>query len=169
MTVLLPHQESPAALLAAHYRAQWEAGGQEMAEINPALAVEAIAFTRYAGDWLGVVIAPWFVRLFLLPGGGSLWGEIPLGQSRYLSLPSETMRFMADEAPEIGCFQFSTLLETTSLLADMAAARQLAERVMQPFGYQPAVPVMPVSAEPPAPAPAAVSRRGFFRRLAGKA
>lgn len=167
MTVLLPHQESPAALLAAHYRAQWEAGGQEMAEINPALAVEAVAFTRYAGDWLGVVIAPWFVRLFLLPGGGGLWGEIPPGQSRYLSLSSETLRFVADEAPEIGSFQYCTLLEATSPLADMAAARQLAERVMQPFGYRPAAPIKPVSGEPPVPA--AVSRRGFLRRLAGKA
>lgn len=158
----LPH-DHPAARLAAHFQSLWEQGGQDMAEINPALAVEAVGFVRYEGDWLGVVITPWFIRLFLLPGGGSLWGEIPVGQSRYISLPAETMQFVADEALAIGPFQYSTLLEPTSLLADMAVARQMASRVMQPFGYQP-----PAPPAVEAPAPAGVSRRGFFRRLAGK-
>jgi [NiFe] hydrogenase assembly HybE family chaperone len=160
------HHDNPAALLAAYYESLWQAGGQDMAEINPALAVEAVGFTRYEGDWLGVVITPWFLRLFLLPGGGSLWGEIPLGQSRYISLPGETMQFVADAAPSLGAFQYSTLLEPTSLVADMSAARQMAIRVMQPFGYLPPDPVLPAYREEPAAA--GVSRRGFFRRLAGK-
>jgi len=158
--------DNPEARLAEHFQSLWEAGGQDMAEINPALAVEALGFTRYQGDWLGVVITPWFLRLFLLPGGGSLWGEIPPGQSRYISLPQETMQFIADEAPGIGPFQYSTLLEPTSLMGDMGVARQLAIRAMQPFGYQPPAPAAPPDVEPPAPA--GVSRRGFFRRLAGK-
>ncbi|MFZ2266407.1 MAG: [NiFe]-hydrogenase assembly chaperone HybE [Azonexus sp.] len=161
----LPH-DNPAPRLAAHYQSLWEAGGQDMAEINPRLAVEAVGFTRHEGDWLGVVITPWFLRLFLLPGGGSLWGEIPVGQSRYLSLPTETMQFVADQAAELGAFQYCTLIEPTSLISDMAAARQMAERVMQPFGYLP--PAAPISVSPEPPAPAGVSRRGFFRRLAGK-
>lgn len=155
--------DNPAARLAAHYQSLWEAGGQDMAEINPALAVEALGFTRYQGDWLGVVITPWFLRLFLLPGGGSLWGDIPPGQSRYISLPAETMQFVADEAPAIGPFQYSTLLEPTSLIADMAVARQMAWRAMHAFTGQP--PAASPDVEPP---PAGVSRRGFFRRLAGK-
>lgn len=161
----LPHN-NPDIRLAAHYQSLWEAGGQDMAGINPALAVEAVGFTRYEGDWLGVVIAPWFLRLFLLPGGGKLWGEIPVGQSRYINLPGETMQFVADHDPELGPFQYCTLLEPTSLITDMDAARRMAVRVMQPFGYRPHAPVTPAEAEPPAPA--GVSRRAFFRRLAGK-
>ena len=160
------HHDNPAALLVAHYESLWQAGGQDMAEINPALAVEAVGFTRYEGDWLGVVITPWFLRLFMLPGGGSLWGEIPVGQRRYVSLPAETMQFVADEAPQLGAFQYSALLEPTSLVADMNAARQMAIRVMQPFGYLAPDPVLPPHRE--SPEPAGVSRRGFFRRLAGK-
>jgi len=160
------HHDNPAALLVAHYESLWQEGGQDMAEINPALAIEAVGFTRYEGDWLGVVITPWFLRLFMLPGGGSLWGEIPVGQSRYVSLPAETMQFVADEAPQLGAFQYSTLLEPTSLVADMNAARQMAIRVMQPFGYLAPDPVLPPHRE--SPEPAGVSRRGFFRRLAGK-
>jgi len=160
------HHDNPAALLVAHYESLWQEGGQDMAEINPALAVEAVGFTRYEGDWLGVVITPWFLRLFMLPGGGSLWGEIPVGQSRYVSLPAETMQFVADEAPQLGAFQYSALLEPTSLVADMNAARQMAIRVMQPFGYLAPDPVLPPHRE--SPEPAGVSRRGFFRRLAGK-
>lgn len=160
------HHDNPAALLAAHYESLWQEGEQEMAEINPVLAVEAVGFIRYEGDWLGVVITPWFLRLFMLPGGGSLWGEIPVGQRRYVSLPAETMQFVADEAPQLGAFQYSTLLEPTSLITDMNSARQIAIRVMQPFGYLAPDPVLPAHNE--SPAPAGVSRRGFFRRLAGK-
>lgn len=162
----LPHDANPASLLAAYYQARWAQGAPEVSEINPALAVEAIGFIRYQGDWLGVVITPWFLRLVLTPGGGSLWGDIPLGQTRYLNLPAETIQFVADEVPQLGPFQYSTLLEPTSLIVDMAAARQMALRVMQAFGYQQPDPEPVIALEPPVPT--TVSRRGFFRRLAGK-
>lgn len=159
------HDASPAARLEAHFRAEWERGGQPMAGINPALAVEAVGFTRYEGDWLGVVIAPWFFRLFLLPGGGRIWGDIPVGQSRYLSLAGETMKFVAATSPVVGAFQYSVLLESTVPLADMDAARRMAAQVMQAFAGPPtAAPAAPEKVEPSVH----VSRRGFFRRLAGK-
>ena len=158
---------SPAARFAAHYQMLWEQGGQAMSEINPALAVEAIGFTRFHGDWLGVVVTPWFLRLFLVPGGGSLWGDIPLGQRRYLAMPSETMTFIADLDPALGPFQYSTLIESLEPVSDMAAARQMAQRVMQEFAER--APEPPPEEMPVPPAPdAGVSRRDFFRRLVGK-
>ncbi|MBS1160195.1 MAG: hypothetical protein H6R15_2614 [Proteobacteria bacterium] len=165
---VMVHDIDPAAFLVAHYQELWEQGELEMAEINPALAIEAVGFIRYQGDWLGVVVTPWFLRLFLMPGGGSLWGEIPVGQTRYLSLPAETMQFIADAAPQFGSFQYATLLEPTSLIADMAAARQMALRVMQGFGDQPVEPEPEPDRPAEPPGPTAISRRGFFRRLAGK-
>lgn len=164
---VMVHDIDPSAFLVAHYQELWEQGELEMAAINPALAIEAVGFVRYQGDWLGVIVTPWFLRLFLMPGGGSLWGDIPVGQTRYLSLPGESMPFVADAASQFGPFQYATLLEPTSLIADMAAARRMALRVMQKFGYDEPAPEATPTAEVPAPA-AGVSRRGFFRRLVGK-
>jgi [NiFe] hydrogenase assembly HybE family chaperone len=168
MSTTTPIQDNPAAGFAVHYQAQWAQGGQDMAEINPALAVEVIGFTRYEGDWLGVVITPWFLRLYLAPGGGNLWGDIPAGQRRYLALAGETLVFTAECDAELGAFQYTTLIEPLDLIADMAAARLMAGRVMSGFGYRVAdEPTPAVIPETPPPA-AGVSRRGFFRRLAGK-
>jgi len=160
-------ESNPGPLFEAHYRSLWECEGSSFEEANPALAVEAIGFTRYAGDWLGVIVTPWFLRLYLVPGGGSLWGEIPLGRSRYINLPSETMQFVADADPELGPFQFSTLIDPTSLLSDMGAARQMALRIMQPFAPPAPEAAPPTLPETPEARPG-VTRRGFFRRLAGK-
>ncbi|MGE5472006.1 MAG: [NiFe]-hydrogenase assembly chaperone HybE [Bacteroidota bacterium] len=159
------HAENPAPLLEAHYQALGEADGFDHAECNAALRVEVIGFGRCAGDWLGIVVTPWFVRLLLLPGGGQLWGEIPLGQRRYLELPGGTLPFVADTIDQLGQYQYSTLVAPLSLVPDMAAARRIAADTLQAFvGTAPS----PAPGEPPEEPKAPVSRRGFFRRLVGK-
>lgn len=156
------HSDNPQVLLETYFREHFSMLPLA-AEANSALQVEAVGFTRFSGDWLGVIVTPDFLRLYLLPGGGTLWGEIPCGQARYLALGGETMRFVADELPGIGACQFTSLLEPSAALADQRAARQLAERVMQGFGWLP--PATPAAEEA---TPPGVSRRGFLRRLAGR-
>lgn len=156
------HVDNPAKLLETHFRNILS--GQT--EGNPRLSVETVGFMRLSGDWAGVLITPDALLLCLLPGGGQLWGEIPVGQARYLALAGETLRFVADEAPGIGPFQSAVLLEPATPLADQAAARQLAERMMQGLGWQP--PLAETLADASGTAPEGVSRRGFLRRLVGR-
>lgn len=135
--------------------------------VNPALAVEAHGFRQLDGDWLGVVITPWFVNLLLVSGGGTLWGDIPAGERRYLALPCGTMQFIADDDPDIGPYQYCPLIAPVDQLPDMATARIVAQDAIK------TVFATPVAAPEPASAASAegkpeVSRRGFFRRLAGK-
>ena len=81
----------------------------DMPFVNPALGVEAIGFRRHDGDWLGVMITPWFLNLFLIYGGGELWGDIPAGERRYLNLPCGTLQFLADDDPDLGPYQYCPL------------------------------------------------------------
>jgi len=159
--------EDPAALLEAHYCNVWQVRRAELPLVNAALVVEAFGFRRLDGDWLGVVITPWFLDLLLLSGGGALWGDIPAGQRRYLNLPGGTLPFIAADDPEIGPYQHCPLVASIDQVPDMATARLVAADAMRTVcGAQPTV-----AKAPPAPAaeePAEVSRRGFFRRLAGK-
>ncbi len=127
---------------------------------NAALAVEVVGFVRHRGDWLGVIITPEAVALWLLPGGGELWGEIPAGQRRYVELPGGTRAFLAVDDRQLGLSLQSPLVESVASLPDMAAARMVAVDMLKMLGFQPSTTAPP---EPPA-----VSRRGFFRRLAGK-
>lgn len=163
----VPREENPTAFLEAHYRHVWQTRRPDFPTVNVALAVELVGFARYEGDWLGVVITPWFLNLVLISGGGQLWGDIPAGERRYLNLPCGTMPFIADDDPEIGSYQYCPLIASVDQLPNMATARLVAADAMATvFGA-------PQSREEKPPSPVAeekpeVSRRGFLRRLAGK-
>ena len=162
------HEENPGEFVARCFREQTESAGP----VNPLLSFASIGFTRCRGDWLGVVITPWFMDLVLLPGGGNLWGDIPAGQRRYVDLPHGTVAFTAAEETCIGAYQHATLVASVASLPDMAAAVALANQVM--FGIADAIhDVAPPIARPDAGTGSnegsrVHSRRGFLRRLAGK-
>lgn len=157
--------DDPSTFLAAHFEQVWQTQMHDLPFVNPALQVEAIGFVRYSGDWLGVVVTPWFLNLFLLNGGGSLWGDIPAGQRRYLELPCGALQFIADDDPVIGPYQYCPLIAPVTGIAGMGQARQAALDALRTAFAIPAKPVEP----PPAPAAEAEpARRGFLRRLAGR-
>ncbi|MDR2838018.1 MAG: [NiFe]-hydrogenase assembly chaperone HybE, partial [Azonexus sp.] len=120
------HAEDPSVLLTTHYRELWQTQMRGLPFVNPALQVEAPGFVRHAGDWLGVVVTPWFLNLFLLNGGGSLWGDIPAGQRRYIELPCGALQFIADDDPVIGLYQYCPLIAPVTAIASMNEARQAA-------------------------------------------
>lgn len=130
--------------------------------VNPALSVEVCWCVQERGDWLAGVIAPGFVRIFLLPGDGELWGDIPLGQQRYLTLGSMDWRLAAAHDPVLGDYQSVDLVQPISQVPGMAAARLLVADARLALGL--GAPVAPTSDEPRKP----VSRRGFLRALSGR-
>ena len=164
-------ENDPAAFLENHYQHVWETRMHDLPFVNGALGVAAVGFCRHEGDWLGVMVTPWFLNLFLLCGGGRLWGDIPAGERRYLELPCGTMQFIADDDPDLGPYQYCPLIAPVSNIADMATALATARDAMAavfvaPQSVADAAPAIPAESTPAgAPAP---SRRAFFRRLAGK-
>lgn len=158
--VRLVHADDPSEVLNCHFLAVWQARGSELAPLNSALQVESVGFIRFAGDWVGVVVTPWFFRLFLLPGGGSLWGDIPAGQRRYLELPGGVLPFTAEELPAIGPCQWTPLIEPITAVSSMGVARQAALDALRA--------AFAIVVEPPAASTADNPRRGFLRRLGGR-
>ena len=70
-----PWDEDPGPRLEAHFSRVWRSNMAGLPFLNPALSVAALPFVRVDGDWLGVVLAPWFLHVYLLPGGGRLTGH----------------------------------------------------------------------------------------------
>ena len=159
-------RDDPSAFLEAHYRQLWATQRDALPSPNGRLQVAAIGFSRVDGDWLGVMVTPWFLNLMLLPGGGNLWGDIPAGQRRYLELACGTVQFIADDDPDLGPYQYCPLIAPVSSVADMATARQAALDAMAAVMTPPAPPL--VEAAPAEPAQRDVSRRGFLRALTGR-
>lgn len=127
---------------------------------NPALQAELASCVQYRGDWLAIVIGPSHIHMLLLPGGGDLWGKIPVGQLRYLDLGGIASCFEAACDPVLGDYQFSVLVGSGDELPDMAAARLVASDALRTLGV--AVSGLEPHAVPVESAPKLASRRAFL-------
>ena len=166
------YDDNPAPLLLAMYRRLADAGEVAPECVNPALAVDIAGFRRYRGDWIGAVVTPWFLRLFVLPGGGELWRAVAPGERLLLEFPAGQLEFVADATPgaEVPACLYCPLLESVSPIASQEAALELAMSAFTTLFSPPpaAASAAATTAERPDPPPA-TDRRGFFRRLAGRA
>ena len=171
----VPIAEDPSARLAAMYRRIWETSMYDMPFVNRALAVEVVGCRRWQGDWIGAVITPWFLNLFVLPGGGRLWSDRPAGERCNIAFPVGELEFIADDdnSAEIPAYQDCPLITQVSQFASQDAARAVAEEALKAlFVAPPLAEVTAVVASPRVSADADdqpdPSRRAFFRRVAGR-
>jgi [NiFe] hydrogenase assembly HybE family chaperone len=117
---------------------------------NPTLAVEAVGFREHEGRQAGVIVAPWFMNLVVIPSEADRTTWLPAGTVR-LRFPSGEYDFMVQDLHGFGlvgtCALFATMHEFTDHEAAQTAAVSIADGLFQP--------------EQPTPAPT-VSRRQLF-------
>lgn len=93
--------------------------------VNHALHVEAVGFVPYEEGFLGVLVAPWFMNLVLLPKAGR--PALRAGEKEVLSFPSGDYEFLHNARPETGpylaCSLFSPMSDFTSQLQATDVAR----------------------------------------------
>ncbi len=171
----------PSERLTAAFRAA-AARMQGLAVLNPALAVEAVAFAPWDQHWLGVMLTPWFMNLTLLPRNPRAWQPLPIGAKRRYDFPAGEYEFVGANDDAIGAYQVCSLFSPVHEFADQETARLVAtlarEALFDPANA--AVAAMPTatpspaadSASPPAPGPLArlersldapLSKRNFLR------
>lgn len=169
-----PIAEDPTQRLEAMYRRIWETSMHDMPFVNRALSVEVVGFRRWQGDWVGAVVTPWFLNLFVLPGGGALWSDRPSGERCNIAFPVGELEFIADDdsSAEIPAYQYCALITQVSQFASQEAARTVAEEALKTLFIAP--PEVEITAVPQAAPPLAAtdqpdpSRRAFFRRVSGR-
>jgi [NiFe] hydrogenase assembly HybE family chaperone len=168
--------EDPSALLTRFYDRVWREQMHDLPFVNPALSVEAIGFRRYEGDWVGIVVTPWFLNLFLIPGGGALWQDLASGEQRSVTFPVGELDFIADNNPDpeapITAYQYCPLMHPVQHLPDHATARQAALDALEALMKPPPAPEPAADAAVPAATSAEVepkpARRAFLRGIVGR-
>lgn len=174
----LPYDNDPSSRIEAMYRQVWETSMHDMPFVNNALVVSAIGFRRHEGDWVGAVVTPWFLNLFVLPGGGQLWSDMASGDRVRIAFPVGALEFIADYHPDgdVPAYQYCPLFAPVTQFVNQESAVAAAEAALESLFVPP-----PVEAEStPAPAPEqeqkpeadvesepVPARRAFFRGLAG--
>jgi len=183
----------PSAPLEAMFRRILNTSMRDLPFLNPALSVEAVGFHRWPparalqgatgetsgigdqirgnardmerGDWIGVLITPWFISLFLLPGGGDLWCDQPAGSRGQVEFPIGPIEFISsrDENCEVPCYQYCPLFAPPGDFASQSAARAAAMAVLASLRRSGAdrTSVEKASTE----AKVASGRRAFLRRI----
>ncbi|MBL8563290.1 MAG: [NiFe]-hydrogenase assembly chaperone HybE [Gemmobacter sp.] len=115
------------ALLVADFREVYHAKMRDVPIINQALHVEAVGFRAHGEGYLGVLIAPWFMNLILLPGEGQDWAGLKPGEKEVIGFPSGAYEFLHNTREMVGgykaCSLFSPMADFTSQLQAVEVAK----------------------------------------------
>jgi [NiFe] hydrogenase assembly HybE family chaperone len=124
------------AALVADFRDIQHGKMRDMPMVNKALSVEAVGFIAHEGRPLGVLIAPWFMNLILLPAPDEDWSGLVQGASETLAFPSGRYGFLHNTRPMVGgykaCSLFSPMDDFTSQLQAVEVARSVMTELFRP-------------------------------------
>ena len=118
------------ARLVSHYRTIGAERMQGLPIVNPRLDVEAVGFRVVGGHRFGVLIAPWFMNMVLLPGGDD-WSAHAQGDKVTVTLPAGDYEFVVcrdDTLP--GCHLSAVLFRSMTDFPDQDTARAVAREIM---------------------------------------
>ena len=157
--------------MVAAYRDIGEKRMRDLPFYNARLEVEAVSFRPWHGHLIGVLIAPWFMNLVLLPGPDDDWSDCHDGEVREWHLPSGKYRFASVALDGVGTLFSAALFTSVEGFPDQATARAVATETMAQIfvdrgdlgsvGDEDIVAGADVLRRP-------VSRRGLLRKLALK-
>ncbi len=119
------------AALESHYRTIYRERMQGMPIVNEKLDVEATEFEDFGEHRLGVLIAPWFMNMVLLPGTDE-WSERAQGDKVVIALPAGEYEFVVcrDDALD-DVYMTAVLFRSTADFPDMQTARDVADEIMK--------------------------------------
>jgi [NiFe] hydrogenase assembly HybE family chaperone len=132
--------------------------------LNRALKIEAVGMTAWQGDWLCVLIAPWFMNLVLLPSAASAasWPALNTGDTVRHALPGGVFPFITGEEKDVGPFHSCSLFSPVLEFADQETAVETAKAALAEI-------MSDAAADREAEPPKQVSRRSLFSLSASTA
>jgi len=117
---------TPAHALEAAFRRIERSQMQGVPMLNAALSVEAIGFRPWGDHWLGILITPWFMNLWLMPRIAAKWNPIGERDSRHYVFPAGVYEFIGGRDPALGDYQACSLFSPMFEFSDQAEARDTA-------------------------------------------
>ncbi len=113
----------------------WHAKMRDVPLVNKALHVEAVGFRPHEGQFLGVLISPWFMNLVLLPDGQD-WSALVPGAKEVVEFPSGAYEFLHNTremtGPYKACSLFSPMAQFTRQQDAVDVALAVMEAIFDP-------------------------------------
>ncbi len=95
---------------------------------NDRIEVEAVNFTPFGDDWIGVLITPWFMNVVLLPRDTIAMDMNIMGKQATVRLPAGEMAFMWGGDEVTGMFKALSLHSPMNIFVVQAQARAEAQQ-----------------------------------------
>ncbi|MCC5992965.1 MAG: [NiFe]-hydrogenase assembly chaperone HybE [Rhodobacteraceae bacterium] len=121
--------EAAIARLEADFREIYNGKMRDVPLCNHSLHVQAVGFQPWAGHYLGVLIAPWFMNLVLLAGPDDNWTALEPGRKQMIGFPSGQYEFIHNAREQVGgykaCSLFSPMNDFNSQMQAVDVARAI--------------------------------------------
>lgn len=106
--------------------------------LNRALRVEAVGLRRYADDWLGILVTPWFISAMLLPASAASEAgteaadhqRAAVGSKSVARFPAGRFEMIHGREDDLGPFSMCSLFSPVLEFADHASAVIAAEAAL---------------------------------------
>ena len=98
--------------------------------LNTRLSVQAVGVQKWQGEWLAVLITPWFMNLVLLPENALERSRVPAGTKGHVAFPSGNFEFIHGFEDELGPYRLCSLFSPMFEFADQESAEQTARHVL---------------------------------------
>jgi len=123
--------DDPSAQLCAAFQTIEQKRMQGLPFLNPALRVEAIGFRPWTDFWLGVMLTPWTMNLFLTPRDQARWPTVNLGEKMHYDFPAGAYDFIVAHDEEVGDYMMCSLFSPVQQFGDHETARLTAQYVLE--------------------------------------
>jgi [NiFe] hydrogenase assembly HybE family chaperone len=155
--MMITHLTNPSKKLELHFRNIYENAMKSLDLCHKKLAVQAVGFQQWEGQWIGVMITPWFLNLMVLPKDETLWPDMKegKGQALFLEFPYGVLTFEPRLDDELGKHLVCSLASPMDKFSDQAEVVAVAEEVLQMLKRIP-------TTELDSSAPANPERRALF-------
>ncbi|WFP62882.1 [NiFe]-hydrogenase assembly chaperone HybE [Mesorhizobium sp. WSM4904] len=99
--------------------------------LNPTLSVRALGVRMWQGEWLAVLITPWFMNLVLLPAAGvEARCRLRPGTKEQVAFPAGRFEFIHAYEEELGAYLTCSLFSPVLEFADQESAEETARQVL---------------------------------------
>ncbi|MDR1529921.1 MAG: [NiFe]-hydrogenase assembly chaperone HybE [Burkholderiales bacterium] len=104
---------------------------QGLSFLNPNIHVEAVGFRPWDVFWLGIMLTPWTMNLFLTPREKEKWIKVGRGERLQYNFPAGAYDFIVARDDMIGDYMMCSLFSPVQQFGDHEAARLTAEYVLE--------------------------------------
>lgn len=122
------HPENPETLVKQAF--EKIAQTEEMTTLpfyHKGIEVKTIAFQEYEEQWVGMVLTPWMMSIFILPGPKQIWPKRKVGERIGLRFPKGEIAFLVSEIDEIGQYMACSVMSPLDRHTGQFLYEQLAQ------------------------------------------